>query len=381
MDRANADPPPIALTDLAGDHAPLEAALLEAAARVLRSGRYILGPEVAAFEGELAAASGVAHAVGLSSGTDALLAMLMAAGVGPGDEVVTSPFSFFATAAAIARVGARPVFADIDPDTLNMDAARAIARIGPRTKAVMVVHIFGRCAPTAALEAACAARGIPLFEDAAQAIGAVALDGRRVGARTAGATLSFFPTKNLGGFGDGGAVLTDDADFAARLRRLRAQGADRKNHHVEVGGNFRLDELQAALLRVKLPHLPAWTAARRRVVARYHEALRGLPIGLPSTDPGAVWNQFVVRVPADRRAALIAHLAADGVATEIYYPEPLHLQPALQGLAHAAGDFPNAERACREVLALPPHPSLDDSSITRVTRSLRAFFDATSSAS
>jgi dTDP-4-amino-4,6-dideoxygalactose transaminase len=374
--RADAAPqttePAVPLCDLAADHAPLGDALAAAAARVLRSGRYILGPEVAAFERELAAAAGVSHAVGVSSGTDALMAMLMAAGIGPGDEVITSPFSFFATAEAIARVGARPVFADIEADSLNLDPAHAIAAFGPRTRAVLVVHIFGRCARTAPLEAACAARGIPLFEDAAQAIGAVAGDGRRVGARTAGAALSFFPTKNLGGFGDGGAVLTDDAAFAARLRQLRVHGADRKNHHVALGGNFRLDELQAALLRVKLPRLTDWTAARRRIAARYREALQALPIETPPDDPGSAWNQFVVRLPADDRPALIAALAQAGIATEIYYPEPLHQQPALGALA--TGVFPIAERACREALALPLYPSLSDTSIARVTNAIRSFY-------
>ncbi len=364
----------IPLADPAADHAPLGAALGDAAARVLASGRYILGPEVAGFEQELAAATGVAQAVGVSSGTDALLAMLMAAAIGPGDEVVTSPFSFFATAEAIARVGARPVFADIEVQTLNLDPERALARLGPRTKAVVVAHLFGRVARTSGLEEACAARGLSLFEDAAQAIGAVAEDGRAVGKRTAGAALSFFPTKNLGGFGDGGAILTDDQTLAATARRLRVHGADRKHHHVAIGGNFRLDELQAALLRVKLPHLPQWTAARRRVAARYRQALADLPLALPPEAPGSVWNQFVVRVAADTRAALAASLAKEGIASEIYYPHALHLQPALAALGYRAGEFPNAERACQEVLALPLYPSLPDATIERIAEGIRAFF-------
>lgn len=366
---------PIPFSDPAAEHAPFVDELAAAAARLIRSGRYILGPEVEAFERELAEACGVAHAVGVSSGTDALLAMLAAAGVGPGDEVVTSPFSFFATAGAIVRAGARPVFADIDPLTLNLDPAAAIAKLGPRTKAVLAVHIFGRCLPTAALESACAVRGIALLEDAAQAIGAIAADGRRVGARTTGAALSFFPTKNLGGLGDGGAVLTDDGAFAGAIRRLRVHGADRKNHHVDVGGNFRLDALQAALLRVKLPRLPAWTDARRRAAARYRAGLRDTTLGLPSDEPGCVWNQFVVRVPQGRDQ-LIAALARAGIATEIYYPTALHRQPALAGLGYAPGELPVAERACQEVLALPLYPSLNDAAIDRVVKAIRDSLNA-----
>jgi dTDP-4-amino-4,6-dideoxygalactose transaminase len=367
----NDSPPSIVpCADPAADHQPFADELIAAAARVIRSGRYILGPEVEGFERELAQTCGVGHAIGMSSGTDALLAMLAGAGVGPDDEVVTSPFSFFATAGAILRSGARPVFADVDAATLNLDPTAAIAKLGPRTKAVLVVHIFGRCLPTTALEHACATRGIALLEDAAQAIGAVGPDGRRVGARTSGAALSFFPTKNLGGLGDGGAVLTDDADFAATMRRLRVHGADRKNHHVDVGGNFRLDALQAALLRVKLPRLSAWTAARRRAAARYRAGLRDTGLGLPPDDPGCVWNQFVVRVP-EGRDRLIADLARAGVASEVYYPTPLHLQPALRALGHGPGELPIAERACAEVLALPLYPSLTDASLDRVIAAVR----------
>ena len=361
--------------DPAADHAPIAAALEAAAARVIRSGRYVLGPEVGAFEGELASALGVAHAVGVSSGTDALIAMLMAAGVGPGDEVVTSPFSFFATAAAIVRVGARPVFADVEPATLNIDADAAVAALGPHTKAVLVVHLFGRVAETAPIAAACTARGIALFEDAAQAIGAAAADGRRAGGLGAAAALSFFPTKNLGALGDGGAVLTDDADLAARVRRLRVHGADRKNHHLQVGGNLRLDELQAALLRVKLPHLPRWTEARRALAGTYRRGLRGLPLALPPDDAGAVWNQFVVRVNAADRDELARHLGAHGIPTEIYYPHALHLQPALAFLGRRAGAFPVAERAATEVLALPIHPSLAPEQVEPVTSCVARYFE------
>jgi dTDP-4-amino-4,6-dideoxygalactose transaminase len=358
----------IPLLDLDAVHRPLREELRAATDRVIASGKFILGPEVAAFERELAAAARLAHAVGVSSGTDALLAVLMAAGVGPGDEVVTSPYSFFATAEAIVRLGARPVFADVDPDTLNLDPATAAARIGPRTKAVLAVHLFGRTAPIEPLRAACASAGICLLEDAAQAIGATGVGGGW------GVALSFFPSKNLGGFGDGGAVLTNDADLAARTRLLRNHGAAEKLRHERVGGNFRLDELQAALLRVKLPHLVRWTAERRRLAALYRQRLRALPIGLPPADDGCVWNQFVVRVPISARSALLQHLDSQGIDAAIYYATPLHLQPALAFLGHQPGEFPYAEQAARDSLALPIFPGLTDQGLARVAGALADFF-------
>ncbi len=374
--------------DLLLHHAPIAGDLQAAALRVLASGRYILPAspspsapssssplsEVRAFEDEAAHALGVAHAVGVSSGTDALLAMLMAARVGAGDEVITTPFSFIASAAAIARLGARPVFVDIDPATLTLDPEKAAARIGPRTKAVLIVHLFGRAARTEALASACVARHIPLFEDAAQAIGAVDPAGRRAGTIGSAAALSFFPTKNLGGFGDGGMVITDDPALAAAVRLLRTHGATAKFHHTTIGGNFRLDELQAALLRVKLPHLSAWTQARRRVAASYLEALRDLPLGLPPADAGCVWNQFVVRTPDGCRDDLAAHLADQGISTAVYYPIPLHLQPCFAALGHRPGDFPVAEQAASEVLALPLYPELTDDQIGAVVDAVRGFF-------
>ena len=352
------------MLDLQAQHAPLRDELQAAAARVLASQRFILGPEVAAFESEVAALIGVAHTVGVSSGSDALLALLLAHGIGPGDEVVTTPYSFFATAEAIVRAGATPVFADVDPATMNLDPAFARQRLGGRTRAALVVHLFGRPARTDGLREACAAAGVPLLEDAAQAIGVP------VGT----AALSFFPSKNLGGFGDGGMVVTDDEAIAARVRRLRSHGASRPHLHESAGGNFRLDELQAALLRVKLPHLPSWTAERRRWAAAYRERLAGLPVGLPPADDASVWNQFVIQVPDDRRAALVEHLDARGIASAIYYPVPLHLQPALAGLGHRAGDFPNAEAAARASLALPIFPGLGAERIDRIGAALSEFF-------
>ena len=330
-----------------------------------------------ALEQEMAALLGVRRAIGVSSGTDALLALLMAVGVRPGDEVVTTPFSFFATAEAIVRLGARPIFADVDGDTLNIDPRAAVDCLSPRTRAVVVVHLFGRLARTAPLATACAVREIPLLEDAAQAIGACDRQGAgevRVGSIGAGAALSFFPSKNLGGFGDGGMVLTDDERIASQVRVLRNHGASEKMRHEVVGGNFRLDELQAALLRVKLPHLTDWSNRRRLLAGLYLRGLAGLPVGLPAPNEGCVWNQFVVRVPADRRGALIAHLAAKGIATAIYYPIPLHLQPALKDLGHRAGDFPIAEQAAQEALALPIYPSLAEGAVDRIVSSVAEFF-------
>ena len=365
------------MLDLAAQHFPLRDALRAAFERVLAKQRYILGDEVAAFEREVAAACGLPHAVAVSSGSDALVAMLMASGIGPGDEVVTTPYSFFASTEAIVRVGARPVFADVEPTTLNLDPNLAAERIGARTKAVLVVHLFGRTARTESLGEACARSGVLLFEDAAQAIGARDLGRsppRPAGGLGRGGALSFFPSKNLGGFGDGGMVVTDDGDFAARVRRIRSHGASERHRHDVVGGNFRLDELQAALLRTKLPHLEGWVAERRRLATSYLRLLGGLPLALPPDDAGCVWNQFVIRVPAHRRPALVAHLEARGIASAIYYPTPLHLQPALAGLGYAAGDFPVAERAAVETLALPLYPGLGDAGLSRVAGAVRDFF-------
>lgn len=362
------------MVDLQSQHAPLRPALEAAAARVIASGRYVQGGEVAAFEREMAIACRVPHAVGVSSGTDALICLLLAAGVQPGDEVLTTAFSFFATAEAIVRVGARPVFTDVDPATLNLDGVAGAARLGPRTRAVLVVHLFGRPARLEALVPACAAAGIPIVEDAAQAVGGRLPDGRPVGGLGIGAGLSFFPAKNLGGFGDGGMVLTADAALAARVRRLRNHGADRKHHHLETSGNFRLDELQAALLRVKLPHLAGWTKARCLVAAAYRQRLAGLPLALPPDDQGCVWHQFVIRVPASRRDQLAQHLAEREIETAVHYPTPLHLQPALAWLGHRPGDFPNAERAAQDSLALPIFPELTNGQLARVTDAVADFF-------
>jgi dTDP-4-amino-4,6-dideoxygalactose transaminase len=352
----------VPLLDLGAQNGPLREALLGAIARVVDSGHFIMGPEVEGLEKELAAAVGARHAIGVSSGTDALLVALMALGVGPGDDVVTTTYSFFATAGVIARLGARPVFVDIEPDSFNMDPAQALAAVGPRTRALIPVHLYGRGATLPAAR-------VPIVEDAAQAIGAVPVRG-------AMSCLSFFPSKNLGAFGDGGAVITDDDAHADRVRLLRTHGGRPKYTHHAIGGNFRLDALQAAVLRVKLPHLGDWTAARRRNADRYRAlfAAARLPaeIRMPDDAPGHIYNQFVIRAP--RRDDLRAHLAKAGVGTEIYYPVPFHLQPCFQALGYQPGQLPHAEAAARETLALPIYPELTEAQQAYVVARIAAFY-------
>jgi dTDP-4-amino-4,6-dideoxygalactose transaminase len=306
---------------------------------------------------------GAADVVGLSSGTDALLVALMALAIGPGDEVVTTPFSFFATAGCIARLGARPVFADIEPESFNLDPAAAAAACGSRTKAVITVHLFGRPATAPPVT-------VPVIEDAAQAAGASRLAGLC-------ACFSFFPSKNLGGFGDAGALATNDAAFAQRVRLLSAHGSQPKYVHHVVGGNFRLDTIQAALLRVKLPHLLSWSQARRGNAQRYRRLFAetpGIPVELqlPGDAPEHIYNQFVIRAP--NRDGLRAHLRESGISTEIYYPLPFHLQPCFRGLGYSEGAFPRAEAAAREVMALPIFPELTEAQQAYVVSRIAAFY-------
>lgn len=355
----------VPLLDLRAQHAKLGDAVRAAVERVLASGHYILGEDVAAFERELSAATGAQHAVGVSSGTDAILAALMALGVGAGDEVITTPLSFFATVGAIARLGATPVFADIERDTFNLDAHAALAKVGPKTKAIIPVHLFGR---RCALEPLRATR-LPIIEDAAQSIGLPQL-----GRDSACATLSFFPSKNVGAAGDAGAVVTDDAALAEKLRLIRAHGSKPKYVHHVVGANFRIDTLQAAILRVKLAHLEAWNAARRNNAEYYLNALENIPITLPQNHREHVWHHFVVRAGDGKRDALREHLKARQIETEVYYPLPLHLQPCFKMLGYAAGSMPEAERAAQEVVALPVHPELSRAQLDHVIASLKEFF-------
>jgi dTDP-4-amino-4,6-dideoxygalactose transaminase len=349
------------MLDLQAQYRPIRDVIVEVVTRVCDSQRFIMGPEVEAMERELAAYLGVTHAVGVSSGTDALLLAMMALGIGPGDEVVTSTYSFFATAGCIARVGATPVLVDIDPVTYNIDPALAAAAITPRTRAIIPVHLYGQSADLDPLLDLAGRAGVPLIEDAAQAIGA-SYKGRMVGGFGRVGCFSFFPSKNLGAFGDGGLVTTNDDALAAELRRMRVHGADRQYYHQVIGGNFRLDALQAAVLRVKLPHLAGWTEARRRNAGRYaglfaEHGLTGrvtLPAALP--DRHHIYNQYVVRVPG--RDAVKAHLESRHVGCAIYYPVPFHEQACFAYLGYRAGQFPHAERASRETLALPIYGEL-----------------------
>jgi len=366
----------IPLLDLGLQHRALHSELTAAFDRVLASNTFILGPEVSAFEAEVARYLGVEHALGVSSGSDALLLALMALDIGPGDEVIVPAMSFFATAGCVARVGARPVFADIDPDTFNLDAASVATKLSAATRAIVPVHLFGQACELEALARLAARHNLPLIEDAAQALGADSPQGR-AGSVGAFGCFSFFPSKNLGALGDGGLLTTNDAALAKRTRLLRAHGAEPKYFHALIGGNFRLDALQAAFLRVKLPHLDVWGQARRTHAALYDQlfAAAGLPRALLRpplrSQPGHVYNQYVVR--STRRDALLAHLRAQAIGCEVYYPLPLHLQPCFAYLGQAAGSYPQAESAAREVLALPIYPELSVEQIERVARTIVEF--------
>jgi dTDP-4-amino-4,6-dideoxygalactose transaminase len=368
----------VPLVDLKAQFAPIRDDVLRAIARVCDTQHFILGTEVAAFEEELQAVLGIAHAIGVSSGTDALMAALMAFEIGPGDEVITTPFSFFATAGSIARVGAVPVFVDINPDTFNIDPAAVRSAITPKTRAIMPVHLFGQSADLDPILEVAARAGIPVIEDAAQAIGATHRS-RPVGGLGTIGCFSFFPTKNLGAFGDAGVVTTRDASLARKIRAIRQHGGEVKYRHELVGANFRLDALQAAVLRVKLPHLEGWTGARIRNAGRYEALFRRAEltrfVKLPVRCAGSthIFNQFVIRVPAERDR-LRVHLQASGIGTEVYYPIPLHLQPCFRGLGYGPGAFPAAEAAANEVLALPIYGELTEDQQSWVVEAIRIFF-------
>ena len=350
----------VPLLDLRAQYAPLRNELIEAVTRVCDSQQFILGPEVDALERDLASQLDVGHAVTMSSGTDAILAALMALGIGPGDEVITSTYSFFATAGCVARVGATAVLVDIAPETFNLDPAAIRAAITPRTRAIMPVHLFGLCAEMDPILEAAGSR-IPVIEDACQAIGA-RYRGRQAGTMGSVGCFSFFPTKNLGGFGDGGLVTTNDGSLAHELRLLRNHGAEPKYIHKRIGGNFRLDALQAAVLRVKLPHLARWTEMRRRNAQRYATYFRDAGIdrevALPIEPDGFthIFNQYVIRLAG--RDAVRAQLAAAGIGSEIYYPVPFHRQECFASLGYSPGAFPVAEQAAATSLALPIYGEL-----------------------
>jgi len=372
-------PVTVPLLDLKAQYATIREEIRAAVDAVLESQYFILGPTVSECESLLAPYCGCAHAVGVSSGSDALLIALMAEGIGPGDEVITTPYTFFATAGSIARVGARPVFVDIRPDTFNIDPAEIEARVTKKTKAVMPVHLYGQCADMDPILALADRHGLTVIEDAAQAIGAE-YKGRRAGSMSRYGCFSFFPSKNLGAAGDGGMVVTQDAALADLLGVLRVHGSKPKYYHSLIGGNFRLDALQAAVISVKFRHLEKWTAGRQANAERYRRLFveAGLVesgrVALPHADPACrhIYNQFVVRVP--RRDELQAYLKDHRVSTEIYYPVPLHLQQCFAYLGHREGNFPHSEAAAKDTLALPIYPELTDEQARHVVDCVARFF-------
>jgi dTDP-4-amino-4,6-dideoxygalactose transaminase len=374
----------VPLLDLQAQYLPIRDELLAAIARVCDSQRFILGPEVDALEQELASYLGVREAVAVSSGTDALLVAMMALGIGEGDEVVTSTYSFFATAGCVARLGALPRFVDIDPATFNLSADGVRAALTPRTKAIVPVHLYGLCADMDPLLAVAADAGVPVIEDAAQAIGAT-YKGRQAGSMGLLGCFSFFPSKNLGAFGDGGLVTTNDPAMARDLRLLRSHGAEERYYHDRIGGNFRLDALQAAILRVKLPHLARWTDMRRENAARYrdlfdrHVGAGVVTLPIEPADRRHIYHQFIVRTP--HRDGVKAILAESGIATEIYYPVPFHQQNCFQYLGYRLGDFPAAEAAASSTLALPIYGELTAAQQEAVVTSMAAALHQTSSSS
>jgi dTDP-4-amino-4,6-dideoxygalactose transaminase len=368
----------IPLCDLQAQYLELQPELEEAVHRVLASGQLILGPEVAALEQEIAHYCGAGYAVGCASGTDALLLALQALGIGPGDEVILPPFTFFATASMVCRVGARPVFADIDPVTCNLDPLQVENKITTCTRAIMAVHLYGQCADMEPLWRIAERHHLPIIEDAAQAIGAE-YQGKRTGTLGAIGCFSFYPSKNLGAYGDGGMVVTNDPEWAAHMACLRVHGMEPKYHHKCLGWNSRLDAVQAALLRVKLTHLERWTAARQAAAKRYDALIEEQHLGRflqrPVVRPQRrhVFHQYVVRVSQGQRDALVRHLKAERIGCEVYYPVPLHLQECLAYLGHAPGDLPASEEASRCVLALPMYPELTLEQQRRVIQSCAAF--------
>jgi len=380
----------VPLLDLKAQYGPIKAEINAAIAEVMESQQFILGPKVQECETAIAKYSQCSHAVGVSSGTDALLICLMAEGIGPGDEVITTPYTFFATAGAIARVGAKPVFVDIDPVTYNMDSSQIETKVTARTRAIIPVHLYGQMAHMDPVMRVAEKHRLVVIEDAAQAIGAEH-DGQRAGSIGHYGCFSFFPSKNLGAVGDAGMVVTNDASRADNLMRLRAHGSKPKYYHQVIGGNFRLDALQAAVITVKLRYLDDWTAARQRNAARYDRlfAESGLKVAdtshcsrkasgapadlyLPKVATSRhIFNQYVIRL--SRRDKLKAALERQGVGTEIYYPVPMHLQECFAYLGHAIGSFPESESAANETLVLPIYPELDEHQARHVVQCVREF--------
>ena len=367
----------VPLLDLQAQYVSLRDDLRQAVDRVMSSQRFVLGDEVRGLENSIAGYCQTKHAVGCASGSDALLLALMALDVKAGDEVITTPFSFFATAACIARLGARPVFVDIDPRTYNIDPSQVADAITARTRVIMPVHLYGQCAPMDPLLDVGKRHGIPVVEDAAQAIGGTD-NGRPAGSMGSIGCFSFYPTKNLGGAGDGGIATTNNDEIAARLRRLRAHGGSNEYEHEEVGVNSRLDELQAAVLRVKLPSLDRWSDARASKAALYSKLLSEADLSFPLVTPEVradgrhIFHQYVIRVPGNRDA-LMEHLKARGIGTKVYYPIPLHLQTCFNYLGYREGQFPETESAAKETFALPAYPELTDEQQVYVVESIKSF--------
>ncbi|MCO5334192.1 MAG: DegT/DnrJ/EryC1/StrS family aminotransferase [Pyrinomonadaceae bacterium] len=369
----------VPLLDIKEQNESLRSEIEAALARVLDTNAFILGSEVAELENETARYCGVTHAIGCASGSDAILLALMALGIGPGDEVITTPYSFFATVSSITRLGATPVFADIEPEYFNIDPARIEAKITSRTKAIEPVHLYGQCADMDAINAIAAKHGIRVIEDAAQALGAKDRE-RQAGSMGAIGCFSYYPSKNLGGMGDGGMLTTNDDTLAAKLRALRVHGSEERYYHKYVGLNSRLDGFQGAVLRVKLPHLDPWTEKRRANAEAYRHWFTNRGLGeyltAPIERPGAfhIYNQFVIRVPK-KRDELRAFLTENGIGTDIYYPLPLHLQECFAYLGYTKGDLPIAEEAACETLALPIYPELRSEQIEFVCGRIAEFFE------
>jgi dTDP-4-amino-4,6-dideoxygalactose transaminase len=369
----------VPLLDLRAQYSTIKAEVDASIAEVMASQHFILGPKVSECEAAIARYCGCSHAIGVSSGSDALLACLMAESIGPGDEVITTPYTFFATVGAIARLGATPVFVDIDPVTYNLDTSQILSKVTARTRAIIPVHLYGQMADMDAVMSIAEELGLVVIEDAAQAIGAER-KGRRAGSIGHYGCFSFFPSKNLGAAGDGGMVVTNDVGRMEKLKCLRGHGSKPKYHHKLVGGNFRLDAIQAAVVSAKLPHLDEWTAARQRNAKRYDDlfAEACLPIGPPTVVAERhIFNQYVIRLSA--RDELQAYLQKKGVGTEVYYPVPMHLQECFAYLGHKAGAFPESERAARETLALPIQPELTMPQLRYVVECIHEFI-ATDSA-
>lgn len=363
----------VPLLDLKAQYAAIRSVVEAAIAEVLESQHFILGPKVEQCEKAIAAYSGCAHGVGVSSGSDALLACLMAENIGPGDEVITTPYTFFATAAAITRLGATPVFVDIDPTTFNLDVSQIASKLTKKTRVLLPVHLYGQMAEMDRVMQIANENRLVVIEDAAQAIGA-RYKGRSAGSFGHYGCFSFFPSKNLGAAGDGGMIVTNNSERAEKLRTLRDHGAKPKYYHQIVGGNFRLDAIQAAVISAKLPYLDQWTAARQLNAKRYGALFReaGLPVTVPAVVAERhIFNQYVIRAPA--RDQLRASLHQHGIGTEIYYPLPLHLQECFTGLGYKPGAFPQSEKAAAETLALPVYPELTDSQARYVVDTIAEF--------